>query len=87
MKKFLNNTILRDLHDYKITNRESGNVTYLPSNSLQAFLKMQAGKTHKYKFEEPATRKANRICGILDRIAMTTAITFVCWLSIHFLTI
>tara|TARA_R110002020_G_scaffold164773_5_gene351756 strand:- start:481 stop:744 length:264 start_codon:yes stop_codon:yes gene_type:complete len=79
MKTLLNNTILRDLQDYKITHRASGFSTYLPSNSLQAFLKMQSSKTHHYKFESPAQRKAERVCNILDVIVLSSAILTICF--------
>jgi hypothetical protein len=81
MKNLLNKTLLRDLQDYKITHRESGNTIYLPTNSVQAFLRMQGGRTHKYKFETPATRKANRICSILDYIVLSSAFTGICLIS------
>jgi hypothetical protein len=81
MKTLLNKTLLRDLQDYKITHRESGNTIYLPTNSVQAFLRMQGGKTHKYKFETPATRKANRICAICDYVVLSSAFTAFCLIS------
>lgn len=71
MKNLLNKTLLRDLQDWKITNRESGHTIYLQSDSVNAFLRMQGGRTHKYKFEGPATRKANRICNICNYIALS----------------
>ena len=81
MKNLLNKTILKDLQEWKITNRESGNTIYLPSNSVQAFLRMQGGRTHKYKFETPATRKANRICAICDYVVLSSAFTAFCLIS------
>jgi hypothetical protein len=81
MKTLLNKTLLRDLQDWKITNRESGHTIYLQSDSVNAFLRMQGGRTHKYKFETPATRKANRICAICDYVALSSAFTAFCLVS------
>lgn len=81
MKNLLNKTMLRDLQDYKITHRESGNIIYLPTNSVNAFLRMQGGRTHKYKFETPATRKAQRVANILDYIVIYSALTAFCLIS------
>ena len=81
MKNLLNNTILRDLQDYKITHRTSGHTIYLPTNSVQAFLRMQGGKTHNYKFEAPESRKANRNCAICDYVVLSSAFTAFCLIS------
>jgi len=87
MKKLLNNTILRDLQDYKLINRQTNAVLYLPTNRVQEFLKMNGGKLHKYKFETPEQRKAQFICNILDNIVITAALIGITIVSYHFITL
>ena len=85
MKNLLNNTILKSLQDYKLTNRATNAVLYLPINQVQEFMKMNGGKLHKYKFETPAQRKAQRVANILDTIAFTCFLSAIVLLIIMML--
>ena len=87
MKNLLNNTILKNLQDYKLINRQTNAVLYLPTNRVQEFLKMNGGKLHKYKFETPEQRKAAKICNILDTIAISAALIGLCLVSYYFITL
>ena len=87
MKKLLNNTILRNLQDYKLINRNTNAVLYLPTNQVQQFLKMNGGKLHNYKFETPEQRKAAKICNICDYIAVSCALIGITIVSYHFITL
>ena len=85
MKNLLNNTILRDLQDWKVTNRETQAVLYLPTNRVQDFLKMNGGKLHNYKFETAAQRKTQRVVNILDYIVLSSALIGICLISYNLL--
>ena len=87
MKNLLNRTILRSLQDYKLTNRETNAVLYLPTNQVQQFMKMNGGKLNKYKFETPSQRKAAKVCNIMDTIAITAALIGLCLVSYYFITL
>ena len=86
MKNLLNRTILRSLQDYKLTNRETNAVLYLPTNQVQEFMKRNGGKLHKYKFETPAQRKAQRIANISETIAVSTVLIGFCLFVYSFIT-
>tara|TARA_R100001530_G_scaffold131437_1_gene103103 strand:- start:666 stop:929 length:264 start_codon:yes stop_codon:yes gene_type:complete len=86
MKNLLNRTILRSLQDYKLTNRETNAVLYLPTNQVQEFMKRNGGKLHKYKFETPAQRKAQRIANIAETIAVSTVLIGFCIFVYSFIT-
>ena len=85
MKNLLNKTILRDLQEYKITNRETNAVLYLPTNRVQEFMKRNGDKLHNYKFETAAQRKAQRVGNILDTIAFTCFLSAIVLLIIMML--
>ena len=55
MKNLLNKTILKSLQDYKLTNRATNAVLFLPSNQVQEFMRRNGGKLHNYKFETVST--------------------------------
>ena len=74
LKNILNSTILSSLQDYKLTNRNTNAVLYLPSNRIQQFMKMNGGKLQNYKFETPAQRKAARVEKILNCLVLSSAI-------------
>jgi hypothetical protein len=86
MKNLLNKTILKSLQDYKLTNRSTNAVLFLPSNQVQEFMKRNGGKLHKYKFETPAQRKAQRISNIIETIAVTTVLIGFCLFVYSFIT-
>ncbi len=86
MKNLLNKTILSSLQDYKLTNRSTNAVLYLPSNRVQQFMKMNGGKLHNYKFETPAQRKAQRVANILDYIVLSSAFTAFCLIAYNLIT-
>ena len=86
MKNFLNKTILKSLQDYKLTNRATNAVLYLPSNRVQEFMKMNGGKLHNYKFETPGQRKAQRIANISEKIAVAAVLIGFCVLIYSFIT-
>jgi len=86
LKNLLNNTILKSLQDYKLTNRETKAVLYLPINQVQEFMKMNGGKLHKYKFETPEQRKAQRVAKILDNIVISSAFIGFCVLIYSYIT-
>ncbi len=86
MKNLLNNTILSSLQDYKLTNRNTNAVLYLPTNRVQQFMKMNGGKLHNYKFETPAQRKAQRVANILDYIVLSSAFAAICLIAYNLIT-
>jgi len=86
MKNLLNRTILRSLQDYKLTNRETNAVLYLPTNQVQEFMKRNGGKLHKYKFETPEQRKAQRIVNIIETIAVSAVLISFCIFVYSFIT-
>lgn len=86
MKNLLNKTILKSLQDYKLTNRSTNAVLFLPSNQVQKFMKRNGGKLHKYKFETPGQRKAQRIANIAETIAVLTVIIGFCVFVYSFIT-
>tara|TARA_B100001094_G_C18051295_1_gene730145 strand:- start:472 stop:735 length:264 start_codon:yes stop_codon:yes gene_type:complete len=86
MKNLLNNTILKSLQDYKLTNRATNAVLYLPSNQVQEFMKRNGGKLHKYKFETPSQRKAQRVANISETIAFLSVLIGFCVLIYSYIT-
>lgn len=86
MKNLLNNTILKSLQDYKLTNRNTNAVLYLPSNQVQEFMRRNGGKLHNYKFETPAQRKAKIIANITETIAVSTVLIGFCVFVYSFIT-
>lgn len=86
MKNLLNNTILKSLQDYKLTNRSTNAVLYLPSNQVQEFMKRNGGKLHNYKFETPEQRKAQRIANIIEKISVSTVLLGFCVLIYSYIT-
>ena len=86
MKNLLNKTILISLQDYKLTNRSTNAVLYLPSNRVQQFMKMNGGRLHNYKFETPGQRKAQRIANITETIAVLTVLIGFCVLIYSYIT-
>tara|TARA_B100001094_G_C18026151_1_gene717702 strand:+ start:39 stop:302 length:264 start_codon:yes stop_codon:yes gene_type:complete len=86
MKNLLNKTILKSLQDYKLTNRQTEAVLYLPKSNFQTFLKMNGGRLHNYKFETPAQRKADKIANILDYIVLISAFTAFCLIAYNLIT-
>ena len=78
MRNLLNRTILKNVQDYKLTNRQTEAVLYLPKSNFQTFLKMNGGRLQNYKFETPAQRKASKICNILDRIVIASTFVAIC---------
>lgn len=86
MKNLLNNTILKSLQDYKLTNRNTNAVLYLPTNRVHQFMKMNGGRLHNYKFETPAQRKAQRIGNILDYIVLSSVFTAFCLIAYNLIT-
>ena len=44
MKNFISKTLLKNLDNYKIVNKASGNIIYLPSTDLKTFMNMQISK-------------------------------------------
>ena len=86
MRNLLNKTILKSLQDYKLTNRSTNAVIYLPINQVQEFMKRNGGKLHNYKFETPAQRKADRIANILDTAVVSAVLLAFCVLIYSFIT-
>ncbi len=86
MKNLLNNTILKSLQDYKLTNRSNKAVLYLPSNRVQEFMRRNGGKLHKYKFETPSQRKAQRIANITEKIVFSAVLLGFCVLIYYYIT-
>tara|TARA_R110001583_G_scaffold16951_1_gene69176 strand:+ start:229 stop:492 length:264 start_codon:yes stop_codon:yes gene_type:complete len=86
MKNLLNKTILKSLQDYKLTNRATNAVLFLPSNQVQEFMRRNGGKLHNYKFETPAQRKAQRIANIAETIAVSTVLIGFCLFVYSFIT-
>jgi len=86
MKNLLNKTILKSLQDYKLTNRATNAVLFLPSNQVQEFMRRNGGKLHKYKFETPGQRKAQRIANISETIAVATVLIGFCVLIYSYIT-
>jgi len=98
MKNLLNKTILRNLQDYKITHRTTGDVIYLPTSELQTFIREKyrnnwksngkiKSKIINYKFSSPEQRKAAKICNICDYIAVSCALIGITIVSYHFITL
>jgi len=87
MKNLLNKTILKSLQDYKLTNRETKAVLYLPSNQVQQFMKRNGGKLHKYKFETPEQRKAAKICNLLDNTVIAAVLIAFCLFTYNLITL
>ena len=86
MKNLLNKTILKSLQDYKLTNLATNAVLFLPSNQVQEFMRRNGGKLHKYKFETPAQRKADKIANISETIAVLTVLIGFCLFVYSFIT-
>tara|TARA_R110002167_G_scaffold23718_2_gene84078 strand:- start:612 stop:875 length:264 start_codon:yes stop_codon:yes gene_type:complete len=86
MKNLLNKTILKSLQDYKLTNRATNAVLFLPSNQVQEFMRRNGGKLHNYKFETPGQRKAQRIANIAETIAVSTVLIGFCVLIYYYIT-
>tara|TARA_R110002096_G_C14444296_1_gene710982 strand:- start:291 stop:554 length:264 start_codon:yes stop_codon:yes gene_type:complete len=86
MKNLLNKTILKSLQDYKLTNRATNAVLFLPSNQVQEFMRRNGGKLHNYKFETPAQRKADKIANILDTVVVSSALIAFCMFVYYFIT-
>jgi len=77
---------MKNLKDYKLTNRATNAVLYLPSNQVQEFMRRNGGKLHKYKFETPAQRKADKIANISETIAVSAVLLGFCVLIYSFIT-
>jgi len=77
---------MKNLKDYKLTNRSTNAVLFLPSNQVQEFMKRNGGKLHKYKFETPAQRKADKIANISETIAVSAVLLGFCVLIYSFIT-
>ena len=76
MKNFISKTLLKNLDNYKIVNKASGNILYLPSTDLKTFMNMQIskGKISYYRFTTPAERKAERVANLFNYIVLASAV-------------
>ena len=77
---------MKNLQDYKLTNRATNAVLFLPSNQVQEFMKRNGGKLHKYKFETPGQRKAQIIVNIIETIAVSAVLIGFCVLIYSYIT-
>ena len=77
---------MKSLQDYKLTNKATKAIIYLPSNRVQEFMRRNGGKLHNYKFETPAQRKAQRIANITEKIVFSSVFIGFCVLIYSYVT-
>ena len=75
---------MKNLKNYKITNRNTKAVIYLTPQETTNFIKK--AQTWKYIFVAPEQRKAQRVAKILDNIVILTALIAFCVLIYSYIT-